>query len=469
MENSGNFSEVLLQSLDTKAQWYDSEELPKLLENYRLLYTCVKNLFEFLIKKALITPDPYKLDKKISDIKAPDGSQFVETEKSVIMGQRFSDYESTLDFLCNYYKFSVNHLTLGNIKKLVDLNNAFMWSSFTQNCAKANTRVLATLISAGRHSSDTLTSSMISDSLTKASNAMNEINSILRDFTEFQKENYKGQVRRNIIASSSFDKEKAYSSPAEEMNQIKKNFASGMAKQPFYNELIAEIVQEDQGEDKEKKQQEVLAKLNVTKKSEKSDEKKIDTKEILMETVRLLGGIPLHIEQITNKIRDNHDILESEHNSIKDKFVKALRRAFGLPDKTSVYQVVITDQRTGAQRTEKIDYNAFMTDLSVKQRRYGACSNKKTQGYAKLNSLPEDKILSFLSAQITECQRAIVHLNALNDYFKNTATPLNKSRIKGFKIDVDALKNTIVKINQMRAEYVSYMEEEEQMRKLGIK
>ena len=468
MENSGNFSEVLLQSLDAKAQWYDSEELPKLLENYRLLYTCVKNLYEFLIKKALITPDPYKLDKKISDIKAPDGSQFVETEKSVIMGQRFSDYESMLDFLCNYYKFSVNHLTVGNIKKRVDLNNSFLWTSFTQNCAKANTRVLATIISTGRHNSDALTSSMVSDSLAKAASAMNDINATLRDLTEFQKEYYKGQIRRNVMAKPSFDREKAFTSPAEEVGQIKKNFAAGMGKVPFYNELIAEIVQEDQGEDKEKRQQAVLAKLNIVKKNERSEEQKVDTKELLMETVRMLGGIPLHIEQITKKITDNHEILESEHNSIKDKFFKSLRRAFGLADKPIIYPLVITDQRTGAQRSEKLDYNVFMADLSLKQRRYGAVSNKKTQGYAKLNSLPEDKILSFLSAQITECQRTIVQLGALNDYFKAAASPLNKSRMKGFKIDIDALKNTIVKINQLRAEYVSYMEEQEQMRKLGI-
>ena len=109
MENGNNFTETLLQALDTKAQWYDTEELPRVLENYRLLHTCVKVVFEFLVKKAMITPDPYKLDKKISDIKAPDGEQFVENERSVIMGQRFSDYESTLDFLCNYYKFSVSH------------------------------------------------------------------------------------------------------------------------------------------------------------------------------------------------------------------------------------------------------------------------------------------------------------------------------------------------------------------------
>ena len=127
MENTGNFTATLIPLLDEKAKWYDTEGLPKLLESYRLLHTCVKTLFDFLVKKSLITPDPYKLDKKINDIKAPDSQQFVESERSTIIGQRFSDYESMLDFLCNYYKFSTSHLNLTNIKKLLELNNAFHW------------------------------------------------------------------------------------------------------------------------------------------------------------------------------------------------------------------------------------------------------------------------------------------------------------------------------------------------------
>lgn len=468
MENSGNFTETLLQAVDAKTQWYNTEELPRLLDNYRLLHTCVKNLFEFLVKKALITPDPYKLEKKISDIKAPEGTQFVENERSVIMGQRFSDYESMLDFLCNYYKFSVNNITLGNIKKLVELNASFLWSSFTLNSNKANTRVLATLVSAGRQNSDALTSSMVNDSLSKASKAMGDINSILKEYTEFQKEFYKGTVRKNVFSHPDFAKAKEFTSPSDEISLIRKLFSAAMGKVPFYNELIDEIAQEDLGTDKEARQAAALAKLNIQKKVSKVEEKKVDTKEMLLEAVRLLGGIPLHLEQLYSKVKDNHDLVESEHNSFKDKFLKALRRAFNIEEKPVVYSVVINDQRTGTQRTERVNYNVLVNDISMKQRRYAACANKKSQGYAKLASMPEDKILAFLSTQITECQKLILILTALNDFFKSAVSPLNKSRVKGFKIDIDAMRNTVVKINQQRAEYTAYVEEEAQMKKLGI-
>ena len=468
MENGNNFSETVIQALDEKAQWYDNEELPRILENYRMLHTCVRNLFEFLVKKAMITPDPYKLDKKISDIKAPDSNQFIENERSVIMGQRFSDYESTLDFLCNYYKFSVSQLTIANVKKLVDLNNAITWNSFSANSNKTNTRVLATMVFEARQNCDALSASMITDSLSKASHAMSDINTSLKEYTDFQREWYKGLVRKNVISQSGFDAQKALSAPANEMQQIKKSFAAGMGKAPFYSELIEEIIQEDQGENKANLQKAVLAKLNVEKEETKKAEKQIDTKALLMGALQVLGAMPPQINQISQKIQENHDILESEHNSFMDRLKRTLRKAFNIEEKPLYYSVPIVDQSTGARRIEKINYKLFMGDLSTKARRYASVAQKNSPGYQKIYALPEEKIAEFVGAQITECNKMMVILNALDEFFKNAANSENKSKIKGLKIDITTLKNSVVKANQHRVEYTSYIEEAEQMKKLGI-
>ena len=468
MENGNNFTETLIQALDAKAQWYDGDELPRVLENYRLLHTCVKVIFDFLVKKALITPDPYKLDKKISDIKAPDSEQFVENERSVIMGQRFSDYESTLDFLCNYYKFSVSQLTLGNVKKLVDLNNAITWNSFSANSNKINTRVLATLVFSARQNSDALTASMVNDNLSKASQTLTNINSALKEYSDFQKEWYKGQVRRQVLASPNYDANKALSEPAAEMQQIKKNFAAGMGKVPFYNELIEEIIQEDQSAKKDELQQKLLAKLSVQSKNDKKKEKKIDTKALIMSSLQVLGATPPQIGTIAQKIQENHDLLESEHNSFMDKLKRSLKKAFGIEEKPLFYNIAIVDQTTGAKRIEKLGYQTFMTELATKARRYASVAQANSPGYKKIASLPEEKIAEFVAAQITDCNRLMVVLGALDDFFKGAANPMNKSKVKGLKIDIATFKNSVVKANQLRVEYTSYIEEEAQMKRLGI-
>ncbi|MBQ9207875.1 MAG: hypothetical protein IJ158_14340 [Treponema sp.] len=468
MENGNNFNETFLQAVDAKAQWYDTEELPKILDNYRLMHTCVKVIFDFLVKKALITPDPYKLDKKISDIKAPENEQFVENERSVVMGQRFSDYESTLDFLCNYYKFSVSQISLANIKKLMDLNNSISWNSFSANSNKINTRVLATMVFSARQNSDALTASMVNDNLSKASHALTDINASLKDYTEFQKEWYKGQIRRNVMASPNFDMNKALADHASELQQIKKNFAAGMGKVPFYGELIEEIIQEDQGDKKTEFQNRALAKLSVQSEKDKKTEKRIDTKALIMSALQVLGSTPPQLGVIIQKITDNHDVLESEHNSFMDKVKRAMRKAFGIAEKPLFYNVTFVDQTTGEKRLEKINYQTFMTDMATKARRYSSVAQTNSPGYQKIASMPEEKIAEFVSAQIADCNKLMAILNAMDDFFKNAAAPANKSKIKGLKIDITTLKNSVVKANQLRVEYTSYIEEEAQMKRLGI-
>lgn len=468
MDKSNGFSATLLPAIDAKLQWFDSEEMPNLLEEYRLLHTCVKNLFEMLVKKALITPDPYKLDKKISDIVPPEDTQFNDNERQLVMGMRFSDYESMLDFLCNYFKFSVSHLTIDTIRKMVQLNNSFQWNSFSVNNPKQNTRSLATLLLNARQNSEAITISMINDSISKAGKALNSINATLKDLTDFQREIYKGEIRKNVFEHPDFNAAKAFENPGEEMAQIRKAFPATMGKTPFYNDLIEEIIREDQAPNRGQLQQALLDKLAVHSAESAKKAAKVDTKESLMEAVRVLGAMPPQIEIVLQKMQENHDVLEGEHNTFKDKLFKLLRKAFGIADKPVMYQVLVTDQMTETQHRELINYQLFVADIANRSRRYAAIAVRNTPGYNKIASQSEDKILDYVNQQITECQKMLVMLNALDEFFKSAPLPQNRSRIKGLKMEITSLKNTVVKTNQRRAEYAAYVEEEAQMKKLGI-
>lgn len=461
-ENS--FSQAVFDAVEAKGAWYDREELPALLEQYRLLHTCVRNVFDFLVKKSLITPDPYKLDKKISDIVAPESSAFNENERSMKIGMRLSDYESTLDFLCNYYKFSISNLSLPVIKKFADLNAAFAWNQFTPNNAKQNTRGLAELVSRGRMNLDSLTQSMVTDSLSKASKALTEIMRIIRELAEFQKENYKAQVRRNVFMYTGYDANAAAQSASAEMEEIKKHFVAAMGKTPFYNDLVEEIVQEDAAPNRDSLQQGVLAKLAVTAKVERK--KKVDTKAMILEAVRVLGALSPQLETVLQKLSENHGVLESEHNSLFDKLKRLLRRAFNLSEKPCLYPVIVGDGE--GRHREKVDFHQFMAELAARSRRYAAYAVKDGQTYANIAAQEEDKILEFVTAQVTDGNKMIGMLAGLDDFFKQAAAPANKARIKGIKMEITSIKNCVVKANQVRAEYAAYIEEVEQMRNLGI-
>ena len=93
---------------------------------------------------------------------------------------------------------------------------------------------------------------------------------------------------------------------------------------------------------------------------------------------------------------------------------------------------------------------------------------KKAPGYVKIESQEEKSILEYLSKQISECNHLMQLLTALDEYFKSAPAAENRSKIKGLKMELTSLKNCIVKTNQRKAEYTALIEEEEQLKKLGI-
>ena len=56
----------------------------------------------------------------------------------------------------------------------------------------------------------------------------------------------------------------------------------------------------------------------------------------------------------------------------------------------------------------------------------------------------------------------------LDDFFKQNAPPEIRNNIRGVKVDISAIRNNLVKANQCRAEYSSQVEEQQQLKKLGI-
>ena len=467
-KDSKEFLQQLYAAVEAKTEWYDSKKLQEVLSNYRIVHSCVKSIYDLFIQKSKIKKDPYKLDKKFSEIVAPDNSYFNENEKSIVFGTRFSDYESMLDFLCSYFNFSVAYMTLDRIKNLVDLNNAFAWNNLSLNSASPNTRVLAEIVIQLRQELDQLSANNLNTSISKCSQLLATINQSLKELTEFQHEVYKVTVRKNVFEHPSFNMQEALQSPEKEMAQIKRLYPAVMDKVPFYTQLIEEIIHEDQGADCAAKQSALLAKLQVGQAVAQKKVEKIDPKQLLMEAVQLFGSISPTIIQITEKLKENHEILENQANTGWEKFLRLLRKAFNLSEPEVEYQVYITDPVQKTERKETIKYVVFLRTLMQMVKYFGAISSKGSPAYKKLEEDSSENIIDFLNRNLSSCQKVLIELSALDDFFKSAVKGDAALKIKGMKMDLTTLKNQIVKVNQRRAEYMSVIEEEQQLKKLGI-
>lgn len=463
-----NYNKQLLELAEAKKQWYDTEEMFKILEEYRNLLGVVNNLINLLEKKGLIQPDPYKLDKKISDIAVPDEIPFLDSERSMVIGARLSDFESMLDFICNIFKFSVSTVSVERIKTLLSLNNYFQWNALVPTSTKPNTKGLAEIVQAVKMGTDSLSVSVLNDTINYAAKTISKINSLLKDLTDFQKELYKVEIRKTLFEHPSYSVEKAQKSTNDALQQIKKLYPQVMGKRPFYSELIEELIQEEYGPEKEKLKVNLLKKFEISNNKKEEKKVKIDTKEMLMEAIRALGSAAPLLEQISLKIDENHKVLQSEHNGFFDKLMAIIRQAFNRPEKPVIYTITVTDTLTQSRKQEDINYQDFSAEINRRRRTYNSFSVKKAPGYVKIENQTEKAIQEYLTKQISECNHLMQLLIALDEFFKSAPTIENRSRIKGLKMELTSLKNCIVKTNQRKAEYTALIEEEEQLKKLGI-
>ena len=467
MAEVNEFETALYKALDEKVSWFDMTVLPGVLESYRVLHSCVTNLASVLVKKGLIVPDPYRLDKKITDVEIPDESEYAEKDRNMVIGVRLSDYERIIDFLCNFFKFSVNSLTLERIKKLVGLNNYFQWGSLVPTNSQPNSKGLAELVVLSRQGTDAISVSVINGGITTAAKTIVQINSTLKQVTDLQRELYKAEIRKTILANPAFASDKV-TSVQTGVQQVKKMFTSCMGKQPFYTELIEEVFAENIGSDAEMRRQNLLGRLKVTAKTTEKKVQQINTKDLIMEAVRTLAALTPQLGVIIDKMNDNSSLVQSEHQGFSEKFMKIFRKAFGIKEKPLEYIIPIYDPVTQTSRNEKVNFQKIMNDLSKRFAFYGSFSSKQTPGYQKIEAESETEIFSFLTKQLADCQQMLTILAAFDKFFKSAVQPMNRPRLKGLSMELTSIKNILVKTNQRKAEYSAYIEEQQQMRKLGI-
>ena len=462
-----NFNQEIIKAVEDKEKWYNTVQLPKVQEDYRLHLSCVRNLFEALVKASLITPDPYKADKKVTEIVCPDLSNFSDNERSLVLGMRLSDYESMIDYICNYMRFTTEQLSPELIAKLVELNGCFGWGT-SANDNKPNTRALSAAILQLKQGAHQLVLSLIQDSTSKSSKALSEINSILKDLADFQKERYKAEIRKNIFDAPDFDKGKAYSSTNALFSEIKRLFPRYMKTRSFNADLVNSLVAEELDSDSQAKKLQILKKLNFEQESSAKKTQKIDTKEILMDVVRAIGSLNESYLLILEKISSNHKILQDEKKSLGYKLARFFRKMFGIAEPDVEYELIIADKNNESQKREKLFYNQFVTNLNKRVKYYASFCVKGSPGYNRIVSQEEKSILDFVNRQITENNHLFAQFTAFDAYFKKHVHPENRSKIRGILIELTTVKNILIKVRQLRAEYLAYIEEQEQMKKLGI-
>ncbi len=468
MEDENDFLSKLETVLDKQRDSLDKKELSDLKETIRLFTSAFEGIYNLFLKKGLISEDPYKYEQKISEITPPPIEQVLESDKINKISQRLSMYDSQLDFLNHFYQFSADFITMPRIKRLILLIKWIKWDNLSEASTGVNTKLLAELIGKITQGSDQMSISLLNDSLKRLRNLSKKIVTISRALSLYQREKYKFDIRSNIIAQLGIPCEDMQTKPEDTLITIKRNFVKIMGEGiPFYSELIKEIFAEEAVPDGEILKSEVIKKLKI-KEMKKEVKKDMNYRQLLTDALRILATITTPLEQALTKLDYNNSLSEEKTLTFGDKFRIWIMNLSGKNSVTKIIEIDIFDERLSISKTLRLNLNEYLENAKKKMRAIGALSNKVSTTTQKLEAASEDSVLNFISKSIEELYIIINKMDPVNTYFKSEVGRDQRASLKGVKIEVTTMKNTLVKTNQKRHEYISRMEEIEQMKKLGV-
>ncbi len=466
MEENGSFLQDLEEVLNNYREYLDTKELPKLKEYFILFKSVYDGFTNLLFKKGLITEDPYKYEVKISEVEPPSRHPVIDSEKVAVMSQRLSQFERQLDFLNHFFQFSADFMTLPRIKNISALVKWVDWDNLNGSSMEVNTQILGGITEKIKQGADSMSSSLLADSIKKMGELSRQILGVLRKVSMYQREKYKFEIRTNIMIPLGLTGDKIKGREDETLSRIKSAFRQKMDNgTPFIKSLILELINEETSPDSEKMKQEILKKFEIKKKVKKK--KEINLKPLLLEALKMLSAAGISLNDALNKIQHNSALLENRNLSFGEKFRMWIMNISG-KNKHHVYDIEYMDEATSSRRRIKIELNSFLEKGFKEARIVSALANKMSNIYQKLEASTEDSILTFLDNHTIAIKEIVEKLDPLNVYFKSEIPRTERSSVKGIKLEISSIKSSLRKANQKKLEYIARSEEIKQMKKLGI-
>jgi hypothetical protein len=459
--SENDFLMRLKSVLDTRRDWFDSVELPKLKNEFRCFHNAVSSLYALFSKKGFIIEDPYKNETKAGDLQIPDIEVISDSNRRELLGRQLSALDNELDFLVNFYEFSTSSFTQEKLKIIVGLVKYVDWLHLTPDGINTTTQAISEIVTNIRHGlNDQFSTQLLTDSLgTLASTTKTIINS-LKLLSDFNRELYKYDLRVNITSSMGADE--------ATVANIKKKLGNGKNSIPFYAELVNELIKEDYSANSKSLQEAVLQQLSVEMGPDKKSKKAPPSfKLLLIDGLNCIGSAGANISEILKKINENHDLLENQKKGIWEKIKKLVAQISNKEEEPTIYEFEQIDPAKGAPVREKLNFNAFYATLGKKTVILNAIAPRGT-AVKKLEGMNDDQLIELLQRNLKDAMNFHKILNGLDDYFKNAANKDTRPKIKGIKPELSALKNTITKTNEKLQDYNAKKEEAEQFKKLGI-
>lgn len=470
MADLTQYMQELEEALLAKHSELEKKVIPGLKENLRSFFSAFSSVHKLLMDKGLLQSDPYKYEQK-ADLNPPSSDPFTETEANREISFRMTSYSGTLDFLNNFFHISADTLELSAIKKILTLVDYVKWTDFSANSSLIMTRSIASMLDKVRVLNDDMATLVITSALGQLRDRSNEIKVALKKISIYQRERYKFKVR--TLVTSQMDTLSS-ATLKEGMNDailsVKVEFPARLPNTPFYTELIQELLEEDYGNEMELRRKAVYQNLQVKTQIQKKKKvlQQVDPRKELMKVIALIGKCSTQLSAAYAKLENNHRVTHEKKRSFGEALAFWLKNIFSSSVKGDNYELSVVDPMTSLKKKEILNYQQFIEAMAKKIQNLRNLETKTSSLYLRLKDAQEKQLFQYIEDNIHELRSYHKRLEGFQTFFHSIRDQEIKPKIKSLKIDNDTLKYQIGTITRNLNEVSASVEEEKQLKALGI-
>jgi hypothetical protein len=469
MAESGSYIESLSQALEQRREVLETKALPELKEQYRAFLSSYQGLLNVMLRKGLIQEDPYKYDERISEIEPPPDTPFLDSEKHTQVSIRLSKLESQLDFLNSYGSFDLESMTLKQIKNMLALTRYVKWAQLNETSTHLLTRTLAEYVARLRGDSDPLSIGIVKDAHEQILRASKKIMEALKDTANYQKERFKLTLREEVLRDMDLSPGQATGKRDETIKQMARRYASVRPRQPFYQELAGEVLDEDYGPNGSALKQEVLERIRPQhQETEEKKSSKERLQPLLLEAAKTLAAASRPLEDLAGRIEDNVVVYEQKPKGFFARFKEWVLRVSNQESVSRSYDVEFLDETTSTVHTETINVDQFVQELRKRAKLYGALLNRASPTYQKVAKASEDQLFQFLQKHSEELFVMHRRISSIDTFIRTEVSRDKRNQLRAMQVSLSNLKDALLKANKKRHDYLSRKEEAQQLKRLGV-
>lgn len=452
MEGSADYLEQLGAALEKRSKWLVETQIQRLkdaLISYQALFD---GAMAMLIRKGLLREDPYNYEQAFTEIIIPKDEPLPDFENTDEVSYRLAAFRRQLRFLTTEAAFDLHALTLVRLKKISALVTFINWLDFGEGSTSPTTRAFARVFMKVRMGTDSMASQILKDCDIQAVKTIHQIRGMVAELIAYHRESWKSELRSKVLRQISLGAPEARVRKEEALRAIRRGFGQWMPGKPWYPALAEEVLEEELSSDGDAMKEKVLASLAIVEAEPVTITALPEGKPILMEAVRILSRPHEELATALAILEENERLLLENRGSGGGWLRRLLRRRAAPHAVERAYKVEYAEPGVPAPKTEVIDFPKLLEEARKKSSLMATLASGTGPALRRLESTSEEQLAAFVDKQLNELLLIHRRLGSLNTYFHDRAAKEKKTS-RGIKIELLAIKNSIVKGNQRRHEY----------------